>query len=103
MVLRGARLNRLVQKVAQFGVQGTSNNIKIVSTNGAPYSKALELFKSLTQNAQTVTVASNGTRIALFGNGNKIVFRAQSSSGFPATLEMTFPEIWANTRIVKFQ
>ena len=103
LVLRGARLNRLVQKVAQFGVQGTSNNIKIVSTNGAPYSKALELFKSLTQNAQTVTVASNGTRIALFGNGNKIVFRAQSSSGFPATLEMTFPEIWANTRIVKFQ
>ena len=102
-VLRGNRLNKMVGKIGLLGVQGTSNSIRIVTTNGAPYSKALELFKTLTKNSQPVTVASNGTRVALFGNGNKIVFRAQSSSGFPATLELTFSEVWTNTRIVKFQ
>ena len=29
-------------------------------------------------------------------------FRTVSSSGFPATIELVFPEIWANTRIIKF-
>ena len=102
-VLRGTRLNKMVGKIGLLGVQGTSNSIRIVTTNGTPYSKALELFKTLAKNSQSVTVASNGTRVASFTNGNKIVFRAQSSSGFPATLELTFSKIWTKTRIVKFQ
>ncbi|MGB1232438.1 MAG: hypothetical protein ACPG5M_09380, partial [Winogradskyella sp.] len=102
-VLVGTRLENIVRQVGLLGVQGTSNNIRIVTTNGTPYSKALELFSSLTRNAQSINVTSNGTKVALFNNGNKIVFRTQSSSGFPATLELTFSEIWANTRIIKFQ
>lgn len=103
MVTQGSRLNKIVKQVGLLGVQGTSNSIRIVTTNGNAYSKSLELFTSLTKNAQSITVHTNGTRVALFNNGNKIVFRTQSSSGFPATLELTFSEIWTNTRIIKFQ
>lgn len=61
------------------------------------------MFKTLTKNAESVTVTSNGTRVALFGNGNKIVFRIESGSGYPATLELTFSEIWAKKRKIKFR
>lgn len=86
IVTQGARLNKMVKQVGLIGVQGTSNSIRIVTTNGNAYTKALELFTTLTKNAQSVTNYTNGTKVALFSNGNKIVFRTQSSSGFAATL-----------------
>lgn len=102
-VFNSAWVNNLVRQVGVLGIRGEKTYIRVVTTNGNAYSKALELFKGITRNAQSVTIQSNGVRVALFNNGNKIVFRSQSSSGFPATIELTFPHIWSKTRIIKFQ
>lgn len=104
-VLQGARLNNMVKKIGLLGTQGSGNSIRIVTVNSAPYSKALDLFKSVTRNANSVNIYPNGTRIANMGGGNLIKFRPSSASGsnYPATIDLDFPSIWSSVRSVKFQ
>lgn len=104
MVIRGTRLNKMVQQVGLLGVRGSSNNIRIITTS-SPITKSKELFNSLTKHAISKVTDSNGAIVANMGNGNFITYRTitQSGSNFPATINLDFVNIWANPRILKFQ
>jgi hypothetical protein len=104
-VLRGTRLNNTVSKVGIWGTRsGGNNSIRIFKTN-VPVSKASETFTALTKDKiGNLVIQSNGSRIANMGNGNFITVRPVTASGsnFPATLQLNFPSIWNNPRIIKF-
>jgi hypothetical protein len=103
MVLRGARLEKMIKQVGLLGKVGTSNTIRIVTTTN-PVAKAESLFATLTKNAISKTTTADGAIVANMGNGNFITFRplSASQSGFPATISLNFPNIWSSVRDLKF-
>ena len=105
MVKRGVRLEKFVKGIGVLGTRGSGNNIRIVSTNGAPVTKASELFNKLTKNAVNIRNDANGARVADMGNGNFITFRnaSQSGSNFEASINLDFKNIWSSVRVLKFK
>jgi len=101
MVLRGQRLEKMVKQIGLIGVRGSNNTIRIVTTSN-PVQKAERLFATLTKNAISKTTYPNGTIVANMGSGNLIKYRTASSSGFPATIELEFFQIWSQARKIKF-
>lgn len=96
------QLNNMIQSVAQLGVQGNQEHVRIVTTS-SPVIKAEALFNMLTQNVVSTVTQSNGTIIANMGNGNYITFRTVSSTLFPATIDLNFPSILGETpTVIKF-
>lgn len=104
-VFNSAWINKMVGQIGLLGVKGTSNSIRIVTTNGNAYTKSLELFKGITRNAKSINIQSNGARVADMGNGNFITFRplSASSTGFEATITLDFNGIWSSIRQIKFK
>jgi len=104
MLLRGARLTKLLQKVARMGVQGEQIHVRIITTS-SPVTRAEKLFATLTKNAVSVAPPNaQGTIVANMGNGNYITFRTVSSTNFPATINLNFPSIFGQTpKAIKFQ
>ncbi|MDG2193282.1 MAG: hypothetical protein P8K77_00205 [Polaribacter sp.] len=103
MVLRGARLNKMVRNVAKLGVQGNQAHVRIITTTN-PVQKAETLFATLTKNkiGNVIEVAPNVFQ-ANMGNGNYIIYRTVSSSGFPSTINLNFPSIFGTTpKSIKF-
>lgn len=103
-VLRGTRLNKVVQKVGLLGVRGTSNTIREYRVTN-PASRGSEMFKTITKDKiGQIEFLSPGVRRANMGNGNFITFRDAlgSRTGAPATIELNFSEIFAQVRTVKF-
>jgi len=88
-----------------LGERGAAgNHIRIVTTS-TPIAKSKELFNTLTKHAISKITQTNGTIVANMGNGNKIIYRTSSSSGFPATIDLDFKAagIWTKTGSIKFQ
>ncbi|NJB38201.1 hypothetical protein [Croceivirga sp. JEA036] len=100
-VLRGSTLTPFVQNVARLGVQGTQAHVRLVKTTN-PVGRARGLFNALSKNALSKTTQSNGAIVANMGNGNFITFRTVSQSGFPATIDLNFPSMFAVKQVIKF-
>ena len=90
-----------MQNVVRLGTQGTQAHVRIVKVTN-PLGMARGLFNALTKNAISKTTQSNGTIIANMGNGNYITFRTVSQSGFPATIDLNFPNLFAVKQVIKF-
>jgi hypothetical protein len=103
MVIRGARLNKMVSQVGVLGVRGFNSNTRIITT-ASPIRKAEELFATVTKNAISKTPQSNGAIVANMGNNNFITYRplSASTSGYKASINLDFSNIWANPRVLKF-
>ncbi len=106
-VSRGAKLEKMVRKVAQLGKAGTNSRIRLIKNGN--YLKAFELFKKITKDAKHIKVEtlSNGRviRIADMGEGNYITFRNFDYSKTPnltANIDLNFPKIWSKSRELKF-
>ncbi len=106
-VMRGARLEKMVRKIAKMGQAGTSSRIRIIRNGN--YTKSFDLFKKLSKDAKNIKIEtlSDGKmrRIADMGDGNFITFRNYDYSNTPnlvATIDMNFPKIWSKTRELKF-
>lgn len=102
MVAQGIRLNKLVQKVVQLGIQGDQAHVRIIQIS-SPVTRAEELFLALSRDAVSTIEVSPGVIKATMGNGNFITYRTISSSGFPATIDLNFPAIFGSqNQIIKF-
>lgn len=103
-LVRGAKLEILIKKIGLMGVRGNKTFIRIVTTSN-PVKKASKLFEKLTKNAITKTTSKDGVIKAYMGNNNYITFRPlnASSSGYKATIDFNFKNIWAKPRIIKFK
>ena len=93
---------KMVRQVGLLGIRGDNNTIRIVTTSN-PVQKAEGLFATLTKDAISTTPYPGGTIVANMGSGNLITYRTASSSGFPATIELKFLQIWSKARIIKFK
>lgn len=104
MMLRGARLNKMVQKLAQLGEAGIQPNVRVIRTASSPVQKAEELFLSITKDRiGPYSYPSPGVTVANMGEGNYITYRTVSGSGFPATIDLNFPAIFGQyAKILKF-
>lgn len=108
MVIRGARLNKMVRQLAKLGSPGTNSHIRIIP-NGT-YEKTLALFNKITKNSispVTTTTTTNGRiiKVADMGNGNYITLRNFDNSntlGLTANIDLNFPTIWSKVRELKF-
>ncbi|WP_233890619.1 hypothetical protein [Tenacibaculum piscium] len=107
MVIRGARLNRMVKKMATLGKAGTSSRVRLIPNGN--YLKSIQLFNKLTKNAKSIKVEklTNGRvrRIADMGDKNFITFRNFDYSNTPnlvANIDLKFHKIWTKTRELKF-
>ncbi|WP_298364849.1 hypothetical protein [uncultured Lutibacter sp.] len=71
------------------------------------YVKPIALaIQELNKNAiSPPTTNAQGTIVANMGNGNYITYRplSASSSGFDASINFNFRQIWANDRVLKFK
>jgi len=103
MVLQGYRLNKMVTKIAQLGVQGNQAHVR--ELHGTTASKAQELFITLIKNAASTSNPNNYTTVANMGNSNFITFRTYSgglSEGVIATIDLNFSSLFSNIVKLKF-
>ncbi len=94
MVLRGYRLNRMVKKISQLGIQGNQAHVR--ELHNMTVNKADELFKAITKDAVSLNNPNSYTTVANMGNGNFIMFRTYSgglSEGTIATIEFNFAQV----------
>lgn len=101
LILINDRLTELILVFSKLGVQGNQVNVRIISTS-SPVAKAQAFFTSLTKNAIEVVEVAPGVQRAAMGNGNFITFRTVSSSGFPATIDLNFPLMFDEIKVIKF-
>lgn len=107
MVARGAKIEKLVRKIAKIGVPGSKSFTRIVKNSSQK--KARALFNKITSNSirpiETIPTPKGNILKADMGNGNKIIFRTFESSNTPgheATIELVFKKIWKTNREIKF-
>lgn len=79
-----------------------NNTLPVTGVYYNDYDKDAEHFLIIKEDGTFEQLYTNGTIVANMGSGNLIKYRVASSSGFPATIELQFPSIWSQTRIVKF-
>ncbi len=104
MVLRGARLNKIIRSVSELGIQsGNKSHIRLI--NSSSVRKAEELFATLTKNHITKINRADGVIVANMGNGNYITFRTISgvqSPGVIANIDLNFSQLFQEVVKLKF-
>ncbi|MCG8794822.1 hypothetical protein [Tenacibaculum finnmarkense] len=101
MVTRGSKLENMISAILKLGTVDRQPHIRIFKTHLQPERIAKEMFNSLTKNR---IGAYKTPIIANMDNGDYIIYRTFSASGFPATLEFNFSKLLINKRpaIIKF-